>query len=516
MLDDRNRKNIISVIFILTLILSSMKIFAGVKCVVDIQLWDEADYLRNGTNYVFSSAVWGPFYTLFYFIQSLFQHDMIQLYYLNMSNLSVLVSISIFLFLKRLSVYSPIALLHIQNFAFLIILSTLLIATYIDKDVSRHALLATGALLASYIRPEYFIVYIFFLGWLVADLWRLGPVLQIRPNRIALGLLAILTFIWMPIKGLPVTSARSLIAFADWYFERNRGSDSNFTEVVQSSFGGARSFIEAILINPMEFFRHVIANMEQLPRSLAMIIDPQWERFTWLGLLFLAALFLIFAAKLIKKSTESGLSRHRFVLPACIVFGMPSLVSSIVFYPHERYLLPGALLLCLMAIVCAGRISRRTGLKTALSVSLILFLVAPTYTNPDAWFRVWSSPCTHARVLPNRATTEFIRGLNLKDMVLFSSEGFMYDAYLPGCRLVEVPEMLREDYYSPLTQSKHVDFVKFIEKKGINVIVTGDVRHPRFDWNEPTFQDFLINYEKYGFRKHTVPEVPDRIILVKS
>jgi len=73
-----------------------------------------------------------------------------------------------------------------------------------------------------------------------------------------------------------------------------------------------------------------------------------------------------------------------------------------------------------------------------------------------------------------------------------------------------------EDYLSPLTRSTHVDFVKFIEKKGINVIVMGNVQRPRFDWNEPTFQDFLINYEKYGFRRHAVPEVPGRIILVKS
>lgn len=533
MRDFGRQENIISLLFILALVLSSLKISTGLKCLLDIQLWDETDYLRSGVRYVFSSAAWGPFYTMFYYIQSLFENDMVELYYLNMSILSILVSISIFLFLRRLNVYLPIAVLasflylttygnfgfdtHVQNFAAFVIICTLIISTYVERVPSRRAVLAIGALIAGYVRAELFVLYIFFMAWLILDLWRTGILREIRPNRVALVILAILTFVWIPLKGLPLTSDRAILSFLAYHYERNRSSDSSFTEVEQSAFGGARNLTEAILANPKEFSRHMIANVEQLPQSLIAIIKPRWERFTWLGLLFFACLCLNLVAKLTRTDSGSGLSRFRYLLPVCVIFSIPPLLSAIVIYPHERYLMVVPLLFCLIVIAYAGTIPHRTGWKTALSASLILFLLAPASSNPGAWFSIWPSPCSNTPVLPNRAAIQFIRNLNLKDAVLFSTEGFMYDVYLPGCRLVEVPEMQGPDYYSsPLTQSTQVDFRRFIEAKGINVIVIGSIWHPRFDRNEPTFQDFMIHYQQYGFRRHLAPEASGRIVMVRS
>lgn len=532
MRDYRRQPNIIALLFIPALIFSSMKISAGLKCILDIQLWDETDYLRNGVVYVFSSAEWGPFYTMFYHIQSLFENDMIELYYMNMSILSILLSISIFIFLNRLNVYLPIAALasflylttygnfgfdtHVQNFASLVIISTLVISTYMERVTSRHAVLAIGALIAGYVRAELFVLYLFFLAWLLFDLCRMGSLREIRQNRTALVILMLLTFVWVPLKGLPLTSDRAILSFLAYHYERNRSDGSSFTEVEQAAFGRAQTLTEAIRANPNEFLRHVVANVKQLPRNLVTIIKPRWERFTWLGLLFAACLFLCFVAKLIRGDTESGLSRYRFLLPVCLIFAIPPLLSAAVIYPHERYLMVVPLLFCLIAIAYVGAIPLRTGWKTAVSTSLVLCFLAPASSNPDTWFSVWPSACSSTPALPNRTAIEFIRNLNLKDMVLFSTEGFMYDIYLPGCRLIEVPEMQGSDYSSPLTQSARVDFVEFIDKKGINVIVTGNTRHPRFDWNESTFQDFLVHYEQYGFRRHVAPEVSGRIVLVRS
>ncbi|MCP4667268.1 MAG: hypothetical protein GY849_12975 [Deltaproteobacteria bacterium] len=361
------------------------------------------------------------------------------------------------------------------------------------------------------------------MGWLLVILWRLGPLKQIKTNKAALSVLAAISFIWLPIKGPPVSSERGLRSFTDRYVMtqsnwNTHNANSSYADIVQSAFGGARSLREALFMNPGEFARHVMYNIGKTPGALVQNILPEWERFRWPGMLALIALCIHFAAGFRKRKGDPGAPgrQYGFVLPVSLVFCLLGLGTAALMYAHERYLLQASVLSLVMILMYVGRIPKRFGPAVVLPVCLALYLITPTYTNRDAWFQVLPSPCSQRQVLPNRATIEFLSGIHMKEPpVIFSPEGFFYDIYLPGSRLVQIRDMYQQAYFSPTIKSEAGDFATFIENNGINLIIAGEVRHPRFDWNEPTFQDFLQNHEKYGFHRFPIPQVPSKIILVK-
>ena len=104
------------------LIVCGIKICWNLQNYMDVLFWDESLYLYRGTcMFDFIPKDWGPSYSLWYKILSLFIQDKIQLYYFNFTFTTILISIALFMLLL-LAKYSKTTLLKfsVMSFAFLI------------------------------------------------------------------------------------------------------------------------------------------------------------------------------------------------------------------------------------------------------------------------------------------------------------------------------------------------------------------------------------------------------------
>ena len=77
-----------------------------IKLWVDIGIGDEAKYLSDGVNLLSKrlDPAWAPLYSIWYFFLSLFQNDPINLYYLNFKLITILPSVTLYLFLLKMKV----------------------------------------------------------------------------------------------------------------------------------------------------------------------------------------------------------------------------------------------------------------------------------------------------------------------------------------------------------------------------------------------------------------------------
>ena len=101
----RNSKQFINdwfVIFIL--FVSGWKYIYGLEKILDIGLYDESNYLYSGVKLFsngFPDAESAPLYTIWYYLLSLLQPDIIELYFLNYKILTVLPPILLYILLRK-------------------------------------------------------------------------------------------------------------------------------------------------------------------------------------------------------------------------------------------------------------------------------------------------------------------------------------------------------------------------------------------------------------------------------
>lgn len=515
------------------LILTALKVAFGMEHSFDVDLWDESSRLLTGLTVIFGDTSWGPLYTGYWFVLSLFRGDALELYYLNMHVLSVLLGVSIFVLLRRLGVSAVVSILaaffylisHTNtivgvrdgNFALLIIIVSLISTTYTDKTTSRYAMLTIGALLASYCRPEYFLSYIACCVLLLIQVIRRGPVREIMNSKVPIGILVALSLVWLTAAGHPLRPERSWVAFGEHYLQNrlkwsgvSSPNERNQGVVVRSSFGEATSIAGAMAANPSELARHALENVKGIPRAGIDALTSDWQRFNWLLASLLGALLLY---ALIKRSGQSAAGRVpmepiRYIFLIWLLFSFPGLLSGVVIFPQSRYLLGPAVLL-LLALACwAGESPKRLSPWLAAGLVLALYVIAPTYSHPEALARIslTGAPVTEP-VRPNRATIQFLRNLRVKKPVkIFSTNGFYYNAYLPG------------GFHAVSVYSKKADerFLDFIRRTGIDIIVLDSTSHPRSTIVDESYQRFVENVEAYGFSKLVVPQANDRLVVVRK
>jgi len=259
---------------ILFLLLAGLKFTYRLPSILDITLWDESQYLYRGVKLVqdgVPSAQWAPLYSAWYYVLSLLQPDRVALYYLNFKAVTMLPPILVFFLLRRYGlstlagvIISGLFLISAANlpvmpkpnhFALIIILLSLIAATYTKRDTSAILLVSIGTLVCSYARPEFFLTYLLILMlYVVVVVVRVARRSEIRIWRELLGLGAALSVsaVLLYVLGLPAFSSgsggRSFIAFGQ-HFSRNwlywTGGDlslwDDWEPITAQNFGDAQS-----------------------------------------------------------------------------------------------------------------------------------------------------------------------------------------------------------------------------------------------------------------------------------
>ena len=267
-------------------LIAGLKFTSGLENAVGVALYDESNYLDWGVKLRsrgFPPANWAPLYAIWYSFISLFEPDRINLYYLNYRLMTILPPILAYLLLRRNRVPIEISFLVswfllvfpanandspiVSHFALIVILSTFIAISRIQSLLWTSLFASIGALLASYVRPEYFLTY--FLSSLLVIFACIREYKKLDRHYlgsfVAYGLLSGLL---LAVLGLPLSGNRSMLAFGQ-HFSLNwvSWSDSslnpwtNWQEIVSQNFGSAHSILEAFVENPSAFLRHIYFNL---------------------------------------------------------------------------------------------------------------------------------------------------------------------------------------------------------------------------------------------------------------
>ena len=177
--------NIIALIFLIVLGILS---FYNLYNYLDISFYDEANYMYRGLylGKVYVEPENGGFYSIWYFFLSFFQSNPVSLYYLNGAITIILPAIFLFFTLKAYKVntiiswtfsiflmYSTLNVTNwprVSNFCICFILLGLILFKKTNSQFLKFYFLTFISFIVSYIRPEFFISFLFLVPISIAFL----------------------------------------------------------------------------------------------------------------------------------------------------------------------------------------------------------------------------------------------------------------------------------------------------------------------------------------------------------
>ena len=535
----------------LCLLVAGWKYTNGLDRVMDLSLYDETSYLLAGVTLWqkgLPSAQEAPFYALWYFLQSLWQPDRLQLFYSNAILLTIATPLLIYWLLRcyHLPVMAAGAFAYLwllshanlavwpksNNFALLVVLLFFLLATGVKTTDRQLALLGSGALISAYARPE------LLLSFLLLALLYMGRLIGV-PRRqwgrrlLPFAWIVLLTgALWLGI-GLPF-GERSLIAFGQFYavnWVRWTGSPLSpwldWQPILQQSFGNVQSVGDALLSNPILFLRHATENALQIPAKFVgllfvhapVLLPKSWSALEAYLLLagFLSA--VCFCYQTYYRRLRQNLFPLRLLLVAIGCYAAPALLAAVIVAPRSNYLLIAATLVGIgvMLLLFSTQTIQPASQSTAPSLVQALSLL------PTAWRSalkpylapgfglalLWLTPATpgwfrDTSAMPNRAVVDTLAALALKtDVKLLEAEGG-YGVYLGDHFQWVAPKI------------KTTGFNTFLQEEPISVIVLSNtlLQDVRFV-HDPEWQNFLQNFQQWGYTRLPVLQT-DRALLVAN
>jgi hypothetical protein len=387
------------------LALACVKLGRGVEGVLDLGLWDEADYLHRAQLLPargLPDPEWGPLYSVWYFALSRVWPDPVDLYYGNARLLLLLTTVAGYAFLRRVGARPWLALAGAAAYllsmaphvlprpsllALGVILAALIAASRLRAPGTATACVGLGLLVASFARPEYFLSFLLMsalLGgllargvWKARSRWPRAAGLGAAYGLAALALVAVM--------GNPFgnTSNRRFYAFCQHFadnYVRRTGFPVNpwgqCDAVIRAVFGDDVDTLgEAARANPHEFLAHLGQNLRRYPlESLKMLaagyggVSPlpgrspwRWEEVGHLLLLALAVGLPLVTLALNGQRLARAPRRPRVVrvlVVACAVL-LPVVLSGVLIQPRQHYLVLQGLMAMAVLAALASAVERR-------------------------------------------------------------------------------------------------------------------------------------------------------------
>jgi hypothetical protein len=500
-----------------------IKFTCGLEKILDItDLWDESNYLYNGTKLLsqgFPSPQWGaPVYAVWYFFFSLFQHDNIKLYYLSYKLITILLPILFFVALRRFGITLKLSLIFslllmigrvnlpvwpkVSHFSLMVILSFFVLASYFKSLVIRFSIIVFGALLSSYVRPEYFstfliLTFLYFLI-IIREFKKLG-----YKELISIFILITLSLLLMKTLRLPFTNDnnRAFVAFAQHYSINSKkwslnseASFVNWKPVIKRDFGSVQSIKEAFKANPKLFFKHIGQNFIGMINSFFFLF------FGYFGLLIY---LILFRHDLLLSELKDRIKDNRERLIQLMCYILPALLSILVIFPREHYMLIlGSLIIIACCIIFipiqkTDESINLKGKKQIFIVGLILFIIIPY----SSYLIV-----TTNLLLPNNNNVyiiEYIRELKINKKVnLLQSEGH-FNYYLSN------------NFNGVIAFDKSTGFNEYLKEKNINMIILTNNLKSIYK-NDMEWIRFIGNYMDYGFVKIDIEKANAQLLVSEN
>ncbi len=365
-----------SVILLLIIVGLGLILIWDLHILNDIYWADEGLYLYNGRVF-FKQQIdpaWGPFYSLWYYLLNWIEPNPIDLYHLNFKILIVSTSVALFYFLRSVKINLAVSFLlsilllisyhnlivwpKIAHFTFVIIL---LGFSIIQRQREKNRIIISGIVLSfilSYIRPEFFLTFILLFIYIIAYTFGRKKFRFDLLKKLIFPLIIFLIIIFF--IGIPYSAKRSFGAFAQHYsfskfMEINQNTDDPWLETekyLSNDFGKAESIYDAVLRNHKAFLNHIIKNLKLYFTSsinlfTELLVPNSIIHLSATSRLFVvsAVFFLIIYIKMVLKSLKTSTSQlvkaygeNKLILSLCFVFIIPSIISSLVYYPRDHYL----------------------------------------------------------------------------------------------------------------------------------------------------------------------------------
>lgn len=531
------------------LVLACLLMGRGVEAVLDLGLWDEADYLHRALMLPTSGLPdpeWGPLYSLWYYALSFFWPDPVALYYANARLLILMTSVAGYAFLRHLGARPWFALAgagvyllsmapHVQPrptlLSFFILLVALCAALRAGSREDACARLGMGLLIASFARPEYFLSFLLvsaLLGvWLVRGR---GP----RALRTA-ALYGVSFAVLVALMGNPFgnTSNRRFYAFcqhfADGYSKRTGRVEVNpwaqCNAVLRPVFGDADTLGAALRANPSEFFAHLRWNVENHPRESLEVFASgyngrplmpgtgPWTREHVGHLLLIALLGLPVVVLAWRWRRLPGALRQPRVVGALLAVGvvlLPGLLSSVLLQPRHHYLVlqgvMGVAVLVALATAVRGpdapEGTSRRGLALCALLAAVVVLAVPDLGHRQGW----GSP--PERQVLQRVRTLQTLGLGARvasgsSIGVLDTQGGL-PVYLGApFRRIPVWTMRAGESLSQYLRREQVDLVFLDDRMR---------QEPRFA-NDPALEAFLAEPGVFGYATWRLPGTDTRLAV---
>ena len=496
--------------------------FTGLEKNLDIALYDESYYLFSGVQFGtagFPAAAYAPLYALWYYVLSLFVSDPVNLFFVNHKLLGILPPVLVYILLRRTKISSPSSLiaslvllisytntngeLQVTHFAFIVILGVFIVFSYVHSGVWIYSISAVGALIASFIRPEFFLAYIVFLFFLTAELF-FDRRKTTYGKLIAPGFVAACTFLFLYFLGFPLSGSRSLIAFGqhfslNWIYWNPCALDPcrDWEKIIFQNFGNVTTIPQAFFANPMLLLKHIVSNILKFLTHAPTYISPgvffEYPLFRRLALAMPCIAFGVFYF-LNPALVKNNLGDFKIFILCSIIFFLPGLGSAIVIYPEGHYYVIPVTIVFLISIVLVTKKNSSEKKLNFVSLLLIATLISLTfYTIP-----------LKAGERTNLATIQFIKSLKIEKSVHLLENDFGFSVYLGS-------------NYKRVSESKIKDFNSLLNQEGVNMIILSeDLLKNTALKKSPELMSFLQSYAESGFMQMEIPDTHNTLILKKN
>jgi hypothetical protein len=414
---NQRTERLFTVFALVSLLALQLKVVWGGWASWDLPLADGAAYYAATNNLLWYGAFpqfeWSPFYVIYYALFNALFESSLWAYTTHRIVTLMLGTSLLFLLLRR---FTPVLIawgvaaymvligqnMHngfvVHAFMLVPIYLTLLLATFNRWYTS--LLVLTGLAIIAYSRPEFGIVTMLSLVFMLVYDWRTGVWKQLDgAKRYIYGgglVLILVVFGW--ILRTTANAERGFDAFeilyAVGYVERNPGAYTgpniyyDWEPYYMATFGDASSLLEAFRADPGEFNLHLIGNLRLLPSQLRVILQPTGPLEAGFWGLLAVVVVLVGVVLFRRDATRPNVFRQAPRMWGLLaILALPTLAIIVILRPRPIYLLAlQPLLLLLLGVTAAAAFHGVLGQRTSWSIpvlGLVLLLLYPMPYNID-------------------------------------------------------------------------------------------------------------------------------------
>jgi hypothetical protein len=244
------------------------------------------------------------------------------------------------------------------------------------------------------------------------------------------------------------------------------------------------------------FLKHLFSNCYNLVIELPLVwfASPVFptDNLAKVAFVLLIVSLLVFSAS----RAYSNILKYKWLLIFLSLYLLPGLVSAIIIFPRDHYLLLPGILIAVMATILVASHTPETPLNHQPPWPIYMFLIIALTPSPFA---------NNVGSQENLKTIRFIKDLKIQQPVnLLEAEGG-YNIYLG------------DNFHRVAEYDKNENFGLFAASKNINMMVVSSllVSDSRFK-DDSEWQAFATNFSSQGYTLLDIPDTSRKLLVHSS